>query len=60
MEATSNTEYTGHFLHRGSYINAHVLLNLSNELGKRDKMLGLPCILSLFCNEFNKFNKTRA
>ena len=29
-------------------ILAHVLLNLSNELGKRDKMRGLPNILSLF------------
>ena len=39
---------------------AHVLLNLLNELGKRDKMRGLPSILSLFRNEFNKFNNTRA
>ena len=31
------------------------LLNLSNELGKRDKMRGLPSILSRFRNEFNKF-----
>ena len=38
----------------------HVLLNLLNELGKRDKMQGLPSILSLFRNEFNKFNNTRA
>ena len=45
---------------RGSYISAHVLLNLLNELGKRDKMRGLPSILSLFRNKFNKFNKTRA
>ena len=45
---------------RGSYMSAHVLLNLLNELGKRDKMRGLPSILSLFRNEFNKFNKTRA
>ena len=37
-----------------------VLLNLLNELGKRDKMRGLPSILSLFRNEFNKFNNTRA
>ena len=32
-------------------MSAHVfmvLLNLFNELGKRDKMLGLPSILSLF------------
>ena len=47
-------------IYRGSYISAHVLLNLLNELGKRDKMRGLPSILSLFRNEFNKFNKTRA
>ena len=46
--------------HRGSYMSAHVLLNLLNELGKRDKMRGLPSILSLFGNEFNKFNNTRA
>ena len=45
---------------RGSYMSAHVLLNLLNELGKRDKMRGLPSILSLFCNEFNKCNNTRA
>ena len=45
-------------LHRGSYMSAHVLLNLLNELGKRDKMRGLPSILSLFRNEFNKFNIT--
>ena len=28
-------------LNRGSYTSAHVLLNLLNELGKRDKMRGL-------------------
>ena len=38
-------------------MSAHVLLNLLNELGKRDKMRG---ILSLFRNEFNIFNNTRA
>ena len=48
------------FTNRGSYMSAHVLLNLLNELGKRDKMRGLPSILSLFRNEFNKFNNTRA
>ena len=47
-------------LNRGSYVSAHVLLNLLNELGKRDKMRGLPSILSLFPNSFNKFNKIRA
>ena len=37
-------------------MSAHDLLNLLNELRKRDKMLGLPSILSFFfCNEFNKF-----
>ena len=41
-------------------MSAHVLLNLLNELGKGDKMQGSPSILSLFHNEFNKFNKTRA
>ena len=33
----------------GSYMSAHVLLNLLNELGKSDKMRG---------NKFNKFNNT--
>ena len=46
-------------LYRGSYMSAHVLLKLLNELGKRDKMRGLPSIVSLFRNEFNKFNNTR-
>ena len=41
-------------------MSAHVLWNLLNELGKRDKMRGLPSILSLFRNESNKFNNTRA
>ena len=41
-------------------MSAHVLLNLLNELGKRDKMRGLPSILSLLRNEFNKFNNTGA
>ena len=41
-------------------MSAHVLLNLLHELGKRDKMRGLPSILSLFRIKFDKFNKTRA
>ena len=41
-------------------MSAHVLLKLLNELGKRDKMRGLLNIFSLFRNEFNKFNNTRA
>ena len=39
-------------------MSAHVLLNLLNELRKRDKMRGF--YLCLFCNKLNKFNKTRA
>ena len=41
-------------------MSAHVLLNLLNELWIRDTMRGLPSILSLFRNEFNKFNNTWA
>ena len=41
-------------------MSALVSLNLLDELGKRDKMRGLPSILSPFRNEFNKFNNTRA
>ena len=41
-------------------MSARVLLNSFNELKKRYKIRGLPSILSLFCNKFNKFNNTRA
>ena len=41
-------------------MSAHVLFNFLNEFGKRDKMRGLPSILTLFRNEFNKFNNTSA
>ena len=41
-------------------MSAHVLMNLLNEMGKRDQMRGFSSILSLFCNKFNKFNNTRA
>ena len=42
-------------------MSAHVILNLLNELRKRDKMRGgSPRILSLFRNSFNKFNNTGA
>ena len=43
-------------IHRGSYMSVHVLFNLLNKLGKRDKMRGLPSILYLFRNEFYKSN----
>ena len=46
-------------IYRGPHMNAHVLLNLLNELGKRDKIRGFPSILSLFRKEFNKFNNTK-
>ena len=39
-------------------MSAHVLLNLLNMLRKSDKMRGLPSIISLFRNTFNKFNNT--
>ena len=41
-------------------MSAPVLFNLLNQMGKRDKMRGLPSILSLFCNKFNKFNNAGA
>ena len=34
----------GNSVYRGSYMSAHDLLNVLNELGKRDKMRGLPGI----------------
>ena len=37
-------------------MSAHVVLNLLNELGKNDKMRGLPSILFFFHSKFNKFN----
>ena len=48
------------YVYRESYMSAHVLLNSLNEFGKSDKMRGLPSILSLFRNKFNKFNNTGA
>ena len=41
-------------------MSAHFLMNLLNKLRKRDKMLSLPSILSLFGNELNKLNNTGA
>ena len=45
---------------KGSDMSDYGLLKLLNELRKRDKMRGLLSILSLFRNEFNKFNNTGA
>ena len=41
-------------------MSTHVLLNLLNKLGKKDKMRAMSSILSLFRNKFYKFNNTRA
>ena len=41
-------------------MRAHVSLNLLIKLRKRDKMRGLPSILSLYRNELDKFNNTGA
>ena len=45
-------------IHKGSYMSARIILNLLNELGKRDKMRGLQAFYLFFRNEFNKFNNT--
>ena len=50
---TDGTTHAKKERNRGSYMSAYVLLNLLNELGKRDQMRGMLIILSLFCNEFN-------
>ena len=39
-----NGMYRYFYKERGSYVSAHVLWNLLNELRKRDKMRGLPKI----------------
>ena len=44
---------------RGSYMSAHVLLNLLNELEKVIKCEACRAFY-LFRNKFNKFNNTRA
>ena len=46
------------YVNRGSYMSVHFSLNLLNELRKSDIMRGLSSILSLFRNEYNKFNNT--
>ena len=40
-------------------MSAHVLLDLLNELGKSDKMRGLPSILLLFRNEEHRSTDVR-
>ena len=58
VHASSKGSNNSQNINRGSYMSANVLLNLLNELRKRDKMGGLASILSLFRNEFNKINNT--
>ena len=41
-------------------MSAHVLLNLLNGLGEKIRCEALLSILSVFPNEFNKFNNTGA
>ena len=41
-------------------MSVHVLLNLLNELGKKIRCEAFPSMLSVFLNEFNKFNNTGA
>ena len=41
-----NTVGLSNLIHRGSYISAHVLFYLLNKFRKKDKMRGLPSILS--------------
>ena len=47
-------------LYIGSCMSALVLLNLFNELWKRDKMGGLLSILTIFRMELDKFNNAGA
>ena len=41
-------------------MSGHVLLNLFKKLRRRDKMRGLPSILSLFHNKINELGNTGA
>ena len=50
-------------VNRGTYMSAHVLLNLLKKVeggggGEKIKCEALPSILSVFPNKFNKFNNT--
>ena len=49
--------YNTHTFHLYSWV---MVLNVPGHTPrrKRDKVRGLRSIISLFCNEFNKFNKT--
>ena len=47
-QVNHNKDPIHYIIHRGSYMYAHVLLNLLNELGKKDKMRGLPSVYLFF------------
>ena len=51
---------SSHILPKRVFHECSCFLNLLNELRKRDKMRGSPSILSLFDNEFDKFNMSGA
>ena len=62
-KVTLMTEFSicnSQLLNRGSYMSAHVLLNLLNKLGGKIRCEAVPSILSVFPNKFNKFNNTGA
>ena len=44
----------------GAFHVCSCFIELINQVGESDEMRGLRSILSLFCNEFNKFNNTGA
>ena len=44
-------------IYRGFYMRALVLLNLLNELGKRDKMQGLLSIYAILAEHFISFSQ---
>ena len=52
--------FSSETIHRGSYMSARVFTELPNELGKRDRIRGMPRMISLFRNAFNRFENTGA
>ena len=65
---TNYRKYTGRERPSGQYSvtkkrilqQCSCFIEIIKRVGKSDKTRGLPSFLSLFRNEFNKFNKTRA
>ena len=46
-------------LNNGSYMSAHILLNLITSLGKVIKCEACRAFYHFFCNEVHKFNNKR-